>query len=150
MGYQNSHYLNTKRGIYYYTRRVPKGLQERFQSSRFVKCLHKRSQTKAFRLSQELSSRLENIWDRMRLECLILKQMSRDSWFSAHPSCTRYTTDCWCRQLVAWCETCFPLTVTKAKSPRQSQRLGPSFTDHCRSPNWPRPRGWPIILSWSF
>ena len=73
MGYQNSHYLNTKRGVYYYTRRVPKGLQERFQSPRFVKCLHTRSQAKAFRLSQELSSRLENIWDRMRLEVLDFK-----------------------------------------------------------------------------
>ena len=73
MGYQNSHYLNTKRGVYYYTRRVPKGLQKRFQSPRFVKCLHTRSQAKAFRLSQELSSRLENIWDRMRLEVLDFK-----------------------------------------------------------------------------
>ena len=54
-------------------RRLPKSLQVRFQSSRFVKCLHTRSQAKAFRLSQELSSRLENIWDRMRLEVLDFK-----------------------------------------------------------------------------
>jgi integrase len=73
MGYQNSHYLNTKRGVYYYTRRVPQSLQAQFESSRFVKCLHTRSQAKAFRLSQELSSRLENIWDRMRLEVLDFK-----------------------------------------------------------------------------
>jgi integrase len=37
---------------------------------RFVKCLHTKSEIKAARLSHELSSRLENIWDRMRLEVL--------------------------------------------------------------------------------
>ena len=73
MGYQKPLYLTTKRNVYYYTRRVPKNLQARFQSSRFVKCLHTKSQDKAGRLSIELSSRLENIWDRMRLEVLDFK-----------------------------------------------------------------------------
>ena len=70
MGDQNPLYLTTKRSVFYYTRRVPQNLQARFQSSRFVKCLHTRSDIKAARLSHELSSRLENIWDRMRLEVL--------------------------------------------------------------------------------
>ena len=70
MVYQNPQYLTTKRGVFYYTRRIPMSLQARFQSYRFVKCLHTKSQAKAHRLSLELSSRLENIWDRMRLEML--------------------------------------------------------------------------------
>ena len=73
MGYQKLTYLTTKRGVYYYTRRVPQNLKAQFQSPRFVKCLHTKSQEKAGRLSLELSSRLENIWDRMRLEVLDFK-----------------------------------------------------------------------------
>ena len=73
MGYQKPLYLTTKRKVYYYTRRVPQNLQNRFQACRFVKCLHTNSEGKAIRLSYELSSRLENIWDRMRLELLDFK-----------------------------------------------------------------------------
>ena len=73
MGYQKPLYLTAKRGVYYYTRRVPQSLKAQFQSPRFVKCLHTKSQAKAATLSTELSSRLENIWDRMRLELLDFK-----------------------------------------------------------------------------
>ena len=73
MGYQKPLYLTTKRDVFYYTRRVPQSLKAQFQSPRFVKCLHTKSQDKAGRLSIELSSRLENIWDRMRLEVLDFK-----------------------------------------------------------------------------
>ena len=73
MGYQKPLYLTTKRDVFYYTRRVPQSLKAQFQSPRFVKCLHTKSPDKAGRLSIELSSRLENIWDRMRLEVLDFK-----------------------------------------------------------------------------
>ena len=73
MGYQKPLYLTTKRDVFYYTRRVPQSLKAQFQSPRFVKCLHTKSKDKAVRLSVELSSRLENIWDRMRLEVLDFK-----------------------------------------------------------------------------
>ena len=73
MGYQKPPYLTTKRDVFYYTRRVPQSLKAQFQSPRFVKCLHTKSQEKAGRLSVELSSRLENIWDRIRLEVLDFK-----------------------------------------------------------------------------
>jgi hypothetical protein len=76
MGYQKPLYLTAKRGVYYYTRRVPQSLKAQFQSPRFVKCLHTKSETKAAALSTELSSRLENIWDRMRLELLDFKSSS--------------------------------------------------------------------------
>ena len=75
MGYQKPLYLTTKRDVFYYTRRVPQSLKAQFQSPRFVKCLHTKSPDKASRLSLELSSRLENIWDRMRLEVLDFKSL---------------------------------------------------------------------------
>ena len=75
MGYQKPLYLTAKRGVYYYTRRVPQSLKAQFQSPRFVKCLHTKSEAKAAGLSTELSSRLENIWDRMRLELLDFKTL---------------------------------------------------------------------------
>ena len=65
---QSHHYLMQKGGVFYFSRRVPSNLQHHFQRQRFVRCLHTRSELKAHRLSQELSSRLENIWDRQRLE----------------------------------------------------------------------------------
>ena len=67
---QKHSYLTLKSGTYYYTRRVPKSLSLSFGKSRFVKCLHTSSLAKAERLSMELSSRLENIWDRLRLDLL--------------------------------------------------------------------------------
>ena len=51
----------------------PKSLKAQFQSPRFVRCLHTKSEIKAAALSTELSSRLENIWDRMRLDLLDFK-----------------------------------------------------------------------------
>jgi integrase len=65
---QKYSYLTQKNGIYYYTRRVPRSLSSRFGKERFVKCLHTSSRSKAERISSELSSRLENIWDRLRLD----------------------------------------------------------------------------------
>ena len=67
---QKHSYLTLKSGSYYYTRRVPKSLSLSFGKKRFVKCLHTSSHARAERLSIELSSRLENIWDRLRLDLL--------------------------------------------------------------------------------
>ena len=73
---QNHHYLMQKNGVYYFSRRVPSNLKQHFKCQRFVRCLHTKSEPKAFRLSHELSSRLENIWDRQRLELIDLMPMS--------------------------------------------------------------------------
>ena len=86
MGYQKPLYLTTKRDVFYYTRRVPRSLKTQFQSPRFVKCLHTKFPDKAGRLSIELSSRLENIWDRMRLEVLDFK--------SPEPKSVVFGTNC--------------------------------------------------------
>jgi hypothetical protein len=66
----SNHYLFSKRGTFYYSRRVPAALRQRFGKPRFVRCLHTSHRGKAERLSFELSSRLENIWDRLRLDVL--------------------------------------------------------------------------------
>ena len=64
----SNHYLFTKRGTFYYSRRVPAAVRQQFGKPRFVRCLHTSHRGKAERLSLELSSRLENIWDRLRLD----------------------------------------------------------------------------------
>jgi integrase len=64
----SNHYLFSKRGTFYYSRRVPATVRRQFGKPRFVRCLHTSNRGKAERLSSELSSRLENIWDRLRLD----------------------------------------------------------------------------------
>lgn len=64
----SNHYLFSKRGTFYYSRRVPAAVRQQFGKPRFVRCLHTSHRGKAERLSLELSSRLENIWDRLRLD----------------------------------------------------------------------------------
>lgn len=64
----SNHYLFSKRGTFYYSRRVPAAVRQQFGKPRFVRCLHTSHRGKAERLSFELSSRLENIWDRLRLD----------------------------------------------------------------------------------
>ncbi|MDB2502260.1 tyrosine-type recombinase/integrase [Paracoccaceae bacterium] len=61
-------YLTKKNGVYYYTRRVPRKLISSFGRERLVKCLHTRSTLKAKRISLEVNSRIESIWDRLRLD----------------------------------------------------------------------------------
>lgn len=70
-----NHYLFSKRGTFYYSRRVPAAVIQQFGKSRFVRCLHTSHRGKAERLSLELSSRLENIWDRLRLDVVTFDQM---------------------------------------------------------------------------
>ena len=66
----SNHYLFSKRGTFYYSRRVPATVRQQFGKPRFVRCLHTSHRGKAERLSFELSSRLENIWDRLRLDVI--------------------------------------------------------------------------------
>ena len=70
-----NHYLFSNRGTFYYSRRVPAAVIQQFGKSRFVRCLHTSHRGKAERLSLELSSRLENIWDRLRLDVVTFDQM---------------------------------------------------------------------------
>ena len=65
---QNSSYLISRNGIYYYSRRVPADLHERFNKDRVIISLRTRSQDKALRSAATLSDRLERHWESLRLE----------------------------------------------------------------------------------
>ena len=65
---QNSSYLISRNGIYYYSRRVPADLHKRFNKDRVIISLRTRSQNKALRSAQTLSDRLERYWESLRLE----------------------------------------------------------------------------------
>ena len=65
---QNSSYLISRNGIYYYSRRVPADLIKRFNKDRVIISLRTRSKDKALRSATTLSDRLERYWESLRLE----------------------------------------------------------------------------------
>ncbi len=65
---QNSSYLISRNGIYYYSRRVLADLHKRFNKDRVIISLRTRSQDKALRSAATLSDRLERHWESLRLE----------------------------------------------------------------------------------
>tara|TARA_A200000113_G_scaffold201804_1_gene195792 strand:- start:785 stop:1129 length:345 start_codon:yes stop_codon:yes gene_type:complete len=66
--FQNSSYLISRNGIYFYSRRVPADLHKRFNKDRVIISLRTRSQDKALRSAATLSDRLERLWESLRLE----------------------------------------------------------------------------------
>ncbi|MEN9754288.1 MAG: hypothetical protein RLZ07_670, partial [Pseudomonadota bacterium] len=68
MGYQFNRYIFTKRGVFYYSRRIPTELQPLYQKSRIRTCLHTRIEQKAARAADQLSAQLDGIWAQARLE----------------------------------------------------------------------------------
>ena len=65
---QNKSYLICRNGIFYYSRRVPADLHNRFNKDRVIISLRTKSQDKALRSAKTLSDRLERYWDSLRLE----------------------------------------------------------------------------------
>lgn len=65
---QKAIYTFKKRGVFYFSRRVPKSLQPRFDQARVVTCLHKRSLPQARKSANALASQLEMVWAQMALE----------------------------------------------------------------------------------
>ena len=65
-----SRYLFLKRGVYYYSRRVPKALQPRFQRVRVVLCLHTRNEVEALNAANRLSVQLDMAWNAARLDAM--------------------------------------------------------------------------------
>jgi len=61
-------YLYVKRGVYYYSRRVPIGLQARFQRVRVVLCLHTSDEQRAIDAANRISVHLETVWNQAQLE----------------------------------------------------------------------------------
>lgn len=65
---QIGRHLFRKRGIYYYSRRVPKRLQTRFQRVRVVASLHTRCIKQARTASVILTAQLDAVWGQLYLE----------------------------------------------------------------------------------
>jgi len=65
---QFKRYTFTKRGVFYYSRRVPAKLQSTYGKARVTTCLHTKAKIKASRAADQLSAQLEGIWGQARLE----------------------------------------------------------------------------------
>lgn len=68
---QKAIYTFTKCGVFYFSRRVPKSLLDRFDKPRVVTCLHAGSLPQARKAASALSAQLEVVWAQMRLEKLL-------------------------------------------------------------------------------
>ena len=65
---QNGRYLFIKRGIFYYSRRVPLRLQKRFLRDRIVFSLNTRSLAQARSAAAKITNQIDLVWNQMRLE----------------------------------------------------------------------------------
>ena len=67
---QINHHLYSKRGFYYFSRRVPKALLDSYPKPRIVLALKTRHYRDALRQSQILSKRLDDQWFHMQLDAM--------------------------------------------------------------------------------
>ena len=63
----NVSYLYKKRGVYYFTKRVPCDIKSYYKSDRIVICLRTKSNVSAIRASKSLYQRLDDYWTSIRL-----------------------------------------------------------------------------------
>ncbi len=63
----NCSYLYKKRGVYYFTKRVPCDVKSYYKSDRIVICLKTKSNASALRSSKSLYQRLDDYWTSIRL-----------------------------------------------------------------------------------
>ena len=68
--------LFIKRGVFYFVRRVPKALQERFGRVRVVLCLHTRNELEALNAANRISVQLDIVWNSARLDAMGFGMMS--------------------------------------------------------------------------
>ena len=66
IGDQGPAYTFRKRGIFYFSRRVPTGLESKYRSKRIVLTLRTRCPKVALKRSRTISNRLETYWDHLR------------------------------------------------------------------------------------
>ena len=76
MNHHNHTYLKRRSGIYYYTRRIPCELQQKYNRDRLYVSLRTRSRRKAMAASERLSNELETIWSQIRAEGIVSKVSS--------------------------------------------------------------------------
>ena len=63
----NVSYLYKKRGVYYFSKRVPCDVRSYYKSDRIVICLRTKSNISAIRSSKSLYQKLEDYWTSIRL-----------------------------------------------------------------------------------
>ena len=63
----NVSYLYKKRGVFYFTKRVPCDVKSYYKSDRIVICLRTKSNVSAVRVSKSLYQRLDDYWTSIRL-----------------------------------------------------------------------------------
>ena len=63
----NVSYLYKKRGVFYFTKRVPFELRSYYKSDRIVICLRTKSNVSAIRASKSLYQKLDDYWTSIRL-----------------------------------------------------------------------------------
>lgn len=82
MNHHNHTYLKRRSGIYYYTRRIPCELQQKYNRDRLYVSLRTRSRRKAMAASERLSNELETIWSQIRAEDIVSKVSSEVRLFT--------------------------------------------------------------------
>ena len=63
----NVSYLYKKRGVFYFSKRVPCDVRSYYKSDRIVICLRTKSSVSAIRASKSLYQRLDDYWTSIRL-----------------------------------------------------------------------------------
>ena len=66
MATQQAKYLFTKRGVYYFERRVPTELLAHYSSPKIVKSLKTKNLNRARKLARQLSDKLDDHWASLR------------------------------------------------------------------------------------
>ena len=85
---QINHHLYRKRGFYYFSRRVPKALLDKYPKPRIVLALKTRRYRDAVRQSQILAKRLDDQWFHMQLDAMGLDNLQPFSGVSGLTKCT--------------------------------------------------------------
>ena len=63
----NVSYLYKKRGVYYFSKRVPSDVRSYYKNDRIVICLRTKSNVSAIRSSKSLYQKLDDYWTSIRL-----------------------------------------------------------------------------------
>jgi integrase len=65
---KHSNYTFTKRGVYYFSKRIPQDIQSHYQQSRIVHSLRTKDKNQAHSAACHLSEKLEHFWFQLRLQ----------------------------------------------------------------------------------
>ena len=85
---QINHHLYRKRGFYYFSRRVPKALLDKYPKPRIVLALKTKQYRDAFRQSQMLAKRLDDQWFHMQLDAMGLDKAQSLPFVSPTNNCS--------------------------------------------------------------